>query len=165
MRTCSVDGCGGKHLAKGFCRAHYLRVYKHGSLEKLTMRGESVIARIMAKVQILPNGCWVFTGCITENGYGHIRLEGRMRHTHAVTYEDKYGPIPDGLEPDHFYCDNKVCCNPDHVKPVTHQENVARAVAQSPAWGVAALPPAERHERAKRAAAARWHPAKEKELI
>lgn len=29
-RTCSVEGCDGEHLARGFCRKHYLRWWKHG---------------------------------------------------------------------------------------------------------------------------------------
>lgn len=33
MRKCSVEGCDGKHLARGMCRAHYLRMYKRGTLE------------------------------------------------------------------------------------------------------------------------------------
>lgn len=30
MSTCEIDGCGGTLLARGMCRKHYLRWYKHG---------------------------------------------------------------------------------------------------------------------------------------
>lgn len=30
LRICSVDGCGKRHSAKGFCNSHYLRHFKHG---------------------------------------------------------------------------------------------------------------------------------------
>ena len=130
VRRCDVDGCESKHLAKGYCRAHYLRKYKHGSLEKLTMRGEPVLDRIMAKVTVTDAGyktaCWIFGGTIAENGYGGIRHEGKMRRVHVVTYEAKNGPVPDGLELDHL-CRVRPCCNPDHVEPVTHLENIRRS--------------------------------------
>jgi hypothetical protein len=130
MKTCSVEGCIGKHLAKGYCRAHYLRLWRHGSLDKLTMRGEPVLDRIKAKIKINERECWIFTGCLTENGYGHVRDdEGNMRHAHIVTYEKKFGPVPPGLELDHFFCDTRPCCNPDHVAPTTHLENVRRGKA------------------------------------
>lgn len=31
---CAVDGCGAKHLAKGFCKIHYSRFKRHGSTDK-----------------------------------------------------------------------------------------------------------------------------------
>ena len=37
------------------------------------------------------------------------------------------GPIPDGCELDHL-CRNRACCNPDHLEPVTHLENVRRGL-------------------------------------
>jgi hypothetical protein len=39
MKTCAVDGCDGKFLAKGLCRRHYNRVYSGrevGGPERLT---------------------------------------------------------------------------------------------------------------------------------
>src|SRR5579859_2208655 len=140
MRVCSVEGCSAKHLAKGLCSVHYQRFYKRGTLETTVMRGATVVARILAKVTIQPNGCWLFTGgALTSNGYGHIRVGRTMRTAHVMMYQDKYGPVPEGMELDHFFCQQKACCNPDHVEPVTHLENTKRSVAQKTAehgaWG------------------------------
>lgn len=33
QRTCTVDGCAGVHLARGFCRSHYNRWHYAGSTE------------------------------------------------------------------------------------------------------------------------------------
>jgi len=41
MKTCSVDGCNNKLLAKGLCRAHYLRLYKKGRLTLEREKGKT----------------------------------------------------------------------------------------------------------------------------
>jgi hypothetical protein len=128
MKLCSAEGCSEKHLAKGYCRVHYSRLYKNGRLHTVVMRGASVIDRIKAKI-VIEDGCWIFTGALTSNGYGHVREGRKMRIAHVVTYEDKYGSVPDGLELDHFKCKKRACCNLDHVEPVTHLENVRRGNA------------------------------------
>jgi len=71
-------------------------------------------------------GCWEWQGSKDKRGYGLMRDGRRMRRAHIVMYEQKYGPVPDGKELDHFACDNPSCCNPDHVRAVTHAENMAR---------------------------------------
>lgn len=30
MRTCSIEGCENKHMARGYCHKHYLRWWKYG---------------------------------------------------------------------------------------------------------------------------------------
>jgi hypothetical protein len=131
MKTCSIGGCGRKHLAKELCRMHYLRLYRYGRLHTVVMCGVPVLERIKAKILIDEDGCWIFTGVLTSNGYGHIREGRKMRIAHVVTYEHKHGPVPDGLELDHFKCRKRACCHPDHVEPVTHLENVRRGRAGS----------------------------------
>jgi hypothetical protein len=32
MRLCSVDGCGRKHVARGYCGAHYWRWLEYGEV-------------------------------------------------------------------------------------------------------------------------------------
>lgn len=124
-KVCKSLGCNSPVLARGLCSAHYQRLWKHGHTDILTMHGSSVISRIMDKVTIDGNGCWIFQGSLVA-GYGRIGLNGTTKGAHVVTYEDKYGPVPEGLELDHFYCNNKQCCNPDHVEPVAHTENMRR---------------------------------------
>lgn len=84
-----------------------------------------------ARYTIEENGCWTWTGSTHPLGYGYcsIRIEGEV-HTvraHRLAWMLAVGPIPDGLSVDHL-CENKICCNPDHLEPVTHQENVRRSV-------------------------------------
>lgn len=72
--------------------------------------------------------CWIFTGCLLK-GYGqiHARALGGTKLVHRVVFELLVGPIPDGLELDHL-CRTPACCNPAHLEPVTHAENVNRGV-------------------------------------
>jgi hypothetical protein len=71
--------------------------------------------------------CWVWQKC-TTGGYGQARLPGTDRpyRTHRISYEAFVGPIPVGKCLDHL-CNNKGCCNPDHLEPVTIAENTRRA--------------------------------------
>ncbi len=73
-------------------------------------------------------GCWNWQGSKDKLGYGKTRYEGRRTQAHVMFYEQTYGPVPEGLELDHL-CRNHSCVNPDHVEPVTHQENLRRGVA------------------------------------
>ena len=76
---------------------------------------------------VLANGCHVWIGT-TRNGYGLARdpRDGRFRAAHIIRYAMEVGPVPNGLVLDHFACDNTFCCNPLHVRPVTHRENTLR---------------------------------------
>ena len=70
--------------------------------------------------------CWDWLGRPDAKGYGNLRADGRTRKAHGWAWESKNGPVPEGLELDHFACDRRICANPDHVRPVTHLENMQR---------------------------------------
>jgi hypothetical protein len=75
-------------------------------------------------------GCWIWIGRREKRGYGLIDKKwGGINLAHVYFYVKKYGPVPLGKELDHIVCDNKSCCNPDHVTPVTHRENILRSVS------------------------------------
>lgn len=71
------------------------------------------------------SGCWLWTG-YKRGGYGRFRLaDGVMVEAHRANFEFHKGKIPDGLVLDHL-CRNRSCINPDHLEPVTIQENIRR---------------------------------------
>lgn len=74
---------------------------------------------------IAPLGCWLWTGVISDQGYGLIRRDGRYRRAHRVNYERCVGPIPSGLVLDHL-CRVTRCVRPNHLEPVTSAENTRR---------------------------------------
>jgi hypothetical protein len=71
--------------------------------------------------------CWIWTAGTSAAGYGLFGSgeQGKMVYAHRTAYQFEAGPIPDGLELDHL-CRNPRCVNPDHLEPVTHQENCKR---------------------------------------
>lgn len=86
--------------------------------------------QILARVQNRGGeGCWPWIGQINNKGYGLVSHRARKRVAHGVVYELLVGPIPPGLELDHT-CVNPICCNPEHLDPVTHRENQRRAAAR-----------------------------------
>lgn len=72
-------------------------------------------------------GCWEFQGVRIAKGYGKFYYQGQLRNAHRVAYELFKGQIPEGMQVDHFACDNPPCCNPDHLRLVTARENLLRS--------------------------------------
>jgi hypothetical protein len=90
------------------------------------MSRAAAIDRVLARVEIDDDGCWLFQGCVNAHGYGQVSGDdGQSRLTHRVVWEFFEGAVPDGLELDHL-CRVTACCNPGHLEPVTHAENIAR---------------------------------------
>lgn len=89
-------------------------------------------ARFWGMVRVNPeSGCWQWTGSKGKKGYGHgygiFNLNRLPQKPHRLTYEALLGPIPPNFELDHL-CRNRGCCNPEHLEPVTHAENMARSI-------------------------------------
>jgi hypothetical protein len=95
----------------------------------------SALDRVMARVD-QTGDCWIWTGPLRRDGAGQIEINGRKHLAYRLTYELLVGPIPEGLVLDHL-CRNRACVRPEHLEPVTFNENVrrGRAVqAASEAW-------------------------------
>jgi hypothetical protein len=73
----------------------------------------------------LDTGCWVWQRAKTTAGYGTLTLDGKSAYAHRVFYEGYVADIPQGYVLDHL-CRNPACCNPHHLEPVTHAENMRR---------------------------------------
>lgn len=127
---CTIDGCGGKHHARGLCARHAHRLVRYGDPSGGgTFRSRTIRERIDRLVDRSAGlfGCWPWLGTKSRLGYGTAatKVAGRTNQAHRVVYEALVGPIPTGLELDHL-CRNTSCVNPSHLEPVTHAENMRR---------------------------------------
>lgn len=103
---------------------------------------QTYFERFMAKVIILENGCWLWTGTKSGKGYGKMRLSVNQRRqmvlAHRFSYEHFISKIEDGKVIDHL-CRNRSCVNPHHLEPVTNRQNILRGI------GFAAINAAKTH--------------------
>lgn len=74
------------------------------------------------------NGCDIWQGARGRDGYPIGTYNGHQCRITRVRYEREIGPIPEGMQLDHYVCDNGPggCCNPFHCRPVTTRENTLR---------------------------------------
>lgn len=88
-----------------------------------------MVERFWSKVGMGPNGCWVWLGSCSTDGYGQLSTPHPQNSTvraHRYGYELQVGPIPEGMHLDHL-CRNIRCVRGDHLEPVTNRENIQRA--------------------------------------
>jgi len=69
--------------------------------------------------------CWIWQLALDEDGYGQESVKHVSSKAHRNSYEAKYGPIPDGLVPDHL-CKVRCCVNPGHIELVTWEVSAQR---------------------------------------
>jgi hypothetical protein len=131
-QPCSITGCLGLTVGRGWCQRHYERWKRSGSphfptlLEQIEakLRKDGTIPRHRPDL----GPCWIWLGSSYDGGRPKRRIRGRPRLLYRVLYELLIGPIPEGLVADHL-CRNPHCPNPWHLEFVTHSVNILRGDA------------------------------------
>ncbi len=70
--------------------------------------------------------CWNYVGSTFSGRYGRFFLDGKAVCAHRVVYQLCNGEIPSSLFVMHK-CNNKLCCNPNHLTTGTNSENQRHA--------------------------------------
>ncbi len=77
--------------------------------------------RLESRIErVTESGCWIWTGALTDSGYGilSLRVKGRKgpvpTRAHRLSYVEHFGPIADDDCVLHR-CDVRPCVNPDHL--------------------------------------------------
>ena len=95
----------------------------------------TVLERFLSHIQIMPNGCWHWTGYLYKTGYGLFGHNSKhLQLAHRASYELHGREIPEGLALDHIChnprecaggvtCQHRRCVNPDHLEPATAKHN------------------------------------------
>jgi hypothetical protein len=78
--------------------------------------------RFMSRIRILPSGCWIWTGCLNDGGYGTLNHERKtfLAHRWAWEYIAKRKLFP---ELHHSKCKRRACTNPDHLEGTTQNDH------------------------------------------
>lgn len=122
-KQCTGRGCDRPVIARGFCRRHYLRWYKHNDPEAgRTARGEPMR---WLKSQIAFDGEDCLTWPFNRNtrGYGTVGRHNASR----VMCELVHGPAPSRSHDAAHSCGlgHKGCVHPKHLRWATKKENQA----------------------------------------
>lgn len=127
---CCIKGCDNSVLAVGLCNKHWRRNKRFGSpvlVHKTSgfYRGMSAEQRFFAQVD-KRDGCWAWSSAKDKDGYGMFRGDvNGVQYTRAHRFSWAFhsqAVIPDGMVVCHS-CDNPECCNPEHLRLGTHQDN------------------------------------------
>ena len=92
--------------------------------------------------------CWLWTAAKGRKGYGQMRISGKLRIAHRLSWELANGPIPGGLFVCHR-CDVTSCVNPAHLFLGTNRDNILDSMAKGRLNAKAHGVPGERHSQAR----------------
>jgi hypothetical protein len=70
------------------------------------------------------SGCHLWQASIKPNGYGQLTFRMQRMMAHRLAWIARHGPIPRGKEVCHR-CNERRCCNPDHLFLGSRVENMA----------------------------------------
>lgn len=128
-RKCDIEGCGSDHCANGFCRKHYMRVYKHGDayivLRQETKTKDELREKLLAHRRICDNGCWEWIKAKkgSAGGYGTLAHAKRNISPHRASAFVFLGLSLRSKKQSLHKCDNPPCFNPDHLFIGTQKQN------------------------------------------
>jgi hypothetical protein len=94
-----------------------------GQRTDIDQSNKAFLQRIKNKCILNENSCWIWQGTCNQRGRPMVSWKGMQGLVYRYTYLAKHGkPIKKGLYACHS-CDEKLCCNPDHIFEGTNRDN------------------------------------------
>jgi hypothetical protein len=110
------------------------------NLSKYLGAPEAFVDRTLSRYRVAPDGCWLYTGSVTRDGYAqtNYKLGGRQFsvYPHVLSFLRHNGELIPEQQVDHKChdpatciepCQHRRCLNPSHLEAVTGRENVLRS--------------------------------------
>jgi hypothetical protein len=99
--------------------------------------------RLLERVIVTADGCWMFQGATNDTGYGVVRVGRTLWKAHRYSFTVVLGPLPPDIDLGHLChdfdltcvglgndCPHRRCIRPGHLEPVGIHENRHLAVAK-----------------------------------
>jgi len=140
MKICKINGCGRKHLSKGYCSKHYQQVRKHGKILKRTIKdpNEIIIKGSIAEIILYNNKCKEVARAIVDaedvekvrghkwyltQGYVQAMLNGKPVGIQHIVM----GVTPRNQQPVDHRNGNPLYNNKSNLRVCFHKENIRNA--------------------------------------
>lgn len=137
---CIADGCDKKPKTNNVCNRHYYRLLTYGDPNfvkeehLVDLNTYELFLKHTNKNGPVPDHdpslgqCWIWTAGAAGDGgrYGgiHVREINKRVLVHRYSYaKHNDGELADTVDIDH-QCFNTKCVNPNHLRPVTHKQNM-----------------------------------------
>lgn len=121
VSACSIADCTRPRRKREWCQTHYEYWRRNGKPTPPTPE-----QKFWGFVIPADTGCWEWTGYRDRDGYGICTWGGKHARAHRVAYEMLFGYLDADRALDHL-CKNRSCVRPQHLEPVTWQQNNARS--------------------------------------
>lgn len=86
------------------------------------------------------SGCWLWAGAVDTRRYGSLKWNGKQARSHRIAYTLANGSIPQGAGHHGVVvmhsCDNRLCCNPAHLKLGSQADNMTDMKAKGRRKGI-----------------------------
>lgn len=132
-KICVIEGCcnpaGVPGSARGMCRAHYRRWYRHGDPLAGATGMNARPNWIEKNKGYTGDDCLVWPFSKTPSGYGQIKISGKSTLASHAMCIAAHGPAPKaGMQAAHSCGNGHLgCVNPRHLRWATRKENMADA--------------------------------------
>lgn len=125
-RICAVDGCNNRHVAKGYCGAHYQRLRTTGKTgsPKIRPHGEAE-QWLVSHAAHAGEECLIWPFSRNDKGYAQINFRGKIERVHRRMCIIVNGPPPfRGANACHTCGNGKHgCVHPEHLYWGTQKQN------------------------------------------